>query len=72
MICSDAGNKQIPSCSCHAISPQAQTVFWQSTKHNMGMSFNRDVWKKIRACSKVSGGSCRMSNYIFLLPGCTQ
>ena len=26
---------------------------WVSSKHNMGMSFNREVWDKIKTCSEV-------------------
>ncbi|KAI0207296.1 Alpha-1,6-mannosyl-glycoprotein 2-beta-N-acetylglucosaminyltransferase [Lamellibrachia satsuma] len=41
-------------------SAQVETVFWQSTKHNMGMSFNRDVWELIKTCSKAF---CEFDDY---------
>jgi len=31
---------------------KVEVTQWVSSKHNMGMAFNRDLWSKISACSK--------------------
>ena len=33
---------------------QVDVMNWMSSKHNMGMSLNRQVWEQIKKCSKVS------------------
>jgi alpha-1,6-mannosyl-glycoprotein beta-1,2-N-acetylglucosaminyltransferase len=33
---------------------------WVSAKHNMGMAFNRDLWRKIHACRDLF---CNFDDY---------
>ncbi|XP_065216010.1 alpha-1,6-mannosyl-glycoprotein 2-beta-N-acetylglucosaminyltransferase [Planococcus citri] len=36
-----------------ADSKKAEIMQWSSSKHNMGMAFNRSVWKELKSCAKT-------------------
>ena len=33
---------------------QVDVLSWISAKHNMGMAFDRNTWKQIKACAAVN------------------
>ena len=42
---------------------QVEILTWISSKHNMGMSLNREVWMTIKACAEVSTNLMSMPVY---------
>ena len=47
----------IPGVAKHCVLAQVLSVAgWESSKHNMGMAFNRNFWSKMQACADTFCG----------------
>lgn len=43
------------SCAPHALQ-MLSVAGWESSKHNMGMAFNRNFWSKMQSCADTFCG----------------